>query len=257
MAKELQAQTNQTTGTVYGRLKNTVAQSWYTVTPAFETYNAAHITNYALAGTQQGASGYWTADMPAAVTVGKYTFCFYLQGGGSPAESDVAISQVGTIDYTGTVESAAVAYLPQAQAGAASGVLIAGANADTTFADLDITGTLHVHTNLDVDGVVVLNDVLLLGNWHTTGTTTLTGTVTATDAGNNIQGVDIEPVFATIMTDGGYSFMQWLEIVGAATAGKSSGGPNAQVFKGMGSNVTRLTTVTDDTGNRTSIIIAA
>ncbi len=118
MAKELQADTNQTSGTVYARLYTTTDQYWYTVTPAFEAYNAAHIASYALTVNQDGANGKWTADMPAAVTVGLYYYCFFLQSGGSPAEVDLAISTVGSINYTGTVASAAIAYLPQAQAGA-------------------------------------------------------------------------------------------------------------------------------------------
>lgn len=172
MAKELQAQTNQTTGTIYARLWNVTSQYWYTVTPAFEAFNAAHITSYALTGSQDSTTGKWTADMPAAVTVGVYYYCFFLQGGGSPAVGDVAISTVGSIDYTGTVTSAAVAYLPQAQAGAANGVLIAGSNAATTFSGLT-TGALSC-TTITASGAVAFQSTFAV-----TGTTTLTGAVSA------------------------------------------------------------------------------
>jgi hypothetical protein len=146
MARELQAQTYQTSGTVYARLWSATGQYWYTVTPAFETYNAAHITSYALTGTQDGSNGKWTADMPAAVTVGLYYYCFFLRAGGSPAEADLAISTVGSIEYTGTVASAAVAYLPQAQAGAANGVPTVDAN-NNIHGLVPGTGTGQINAN--------------------------------------------------------------------------------------------------------------
>lgn len=110
------------------------------MTPAFETFNAAHIASYALTGTQDSTTGKWTASMPAAA-VGSYSYCFFLQAGGSPAVGDLPISTVGSIDWTGSVASAAISYLPQAQAGAANGVLISGSNAGTTtLGALTVTG---------------------------------------------------------------------------------------------------------------------
>ena len=111
MAGELQAQTFQTTGTVYARLWNATGQYWYTVTPAFETFNAAHITSYALTGTQDGTTGKWTANMPAAAA-GVYSYAFFLQSGGSPAQSDQAISTAGTIDWDGSAAITAPALRP-------------------------------------------------------------------------------------------------------------------------------------------------
>lgn len=199
MAKELQADTNQTSGTVYARLYTTTDKYWYTVTPAFEAYNAAHIASYALTANQDGANGKWTADMPAAVTVGLYYYCFFLQAGGSPAESDIRISTVGSIDYTGTVASAAIAYLPQAQAGAANGVFIAGTNAATvvttsftttftgnltgsvgsvTGAVGSVTAGVTVTTNNDKSGYSLANGSLVtatLGTFVLAKTTNITG----------------------------------------------------------------------------------
>lgn len=75
---------------------------------------------------------------------------------------------------TGTVNS-----LPNAVPGAVNGILIAGSNSPTTFSTLDVTGTLTTG-GLTVGGAVSV-----------TGATTLTGAVTASNASNNIVGIDV------------------------------------------------------------------
>ena len=70
MANELQAQTYQTTGTVYARLWDATNQYWYTVTPAFEAFNAAHIADYDLAATLASGQAFrWDARDDAWVGV--------------------------------------------------------------------------------------------------------------------------------------------------------------------------------------------
>ena len=43
--------------------------------------------------------------------------------------------------------------------------------------------------------------------------------------------------------------------IGSATAGKSSGGPANSIFQSMGGSTTRLTTVADEDGNRTTVTL--
>lgn len=62
---------------------------WYTVTPAFETYNAAHIASYAIAVTEAGPGLYeWTIPAQWAAGTG-YKALLYQKAGGSLAASDL------------------------------------------------------------------------------------------------------------------------------------------------------------------------
>lgn len=75
---------------------------------------------------------------------------------------------------TGTVNS-----LPNAVPGAGNGLLIAGSNAATTFATLDVTAAFTT-------GAVTVG-----GSLSVTGATILSGAVTASNASNNIVGVKL------------------------------------------------------------------
>lgn len=63
-------------------------QVWNNVSPAWETWNAAHWTQYAIAMTEKAGSGYYTAARPAGIAGALVTDVFYQQAGGSPASSD-------------------------------------------------------------------------------------------------------------------------------------------------------------------------
>lgn len=91
--------------TLYAVVRNAAGQLWYTVTPAFEAYNAAHWTAYALALSEQGASGYYTASFPGAITTpGRYSIDVRQQLGGSPATSDPVVAG-GSLVWSGTAEA--------------------------------------------------------------------------------------------------------------------------------------------------------
>ena len=55
---------------------------------AFEVYNAAHWSTYAIALAEQAGSGYYTATAPAGTAGFLVSDAFYQQAGGSPATSD-------------------------------------------------------------------------------------------------------------------------------------------------------------------------
>jgi hypothetical protein len=88
--------------TAYFVVRNSSGQYWYTVTPAFEAYNAAHWTDYDVALTQDGASQNYTGTFPSAITTGVYQLSAYAQSGGSPAVGDVLIGTDGRFEWSGT-----------------------------------------------------------------------------------------------------------------------------------------------------------
>jgi len=84
--------------TCYALLRDAVGKIWNG--SAFETYQTAHLANYAIAATEQGAtSGLYAATMPA-VALGQYNIVAKERAGGAPAESDTTVA-VGEIPWDG------------------------------------------------------------------------------------------------------------------------------------------------------------
>lgn len=88
--------------TAYFVVRNSSGQYWYTVTPAFEAYNAAHWTDYDVALAQDGSSQNYTGTFPSAITTGVYQLSAYAQSGGSPAVGDVLIGTDARFEWSGT-----------------------------------------------------------------------------------------------------------------------------------------------------------
>ena len=61
----------------------------------------------------------------------------------------------------------------------------------------------------------------------------------------------------TALIDGPYSAQQIMKLIGAATAGKSSGGPGSPVFRNVADTVDAITGTADDDGNRTAATYSA
>lgn len=92
--------------TAFARILNSDGLWWNGTT--FVAYVQADYEDYAVTMTEQGASGIYVADMPAALTLaGTYEYFVYSQQGGSPAESDPFIS-TGRVDWTGTAAAETV-----------------------------------------------------------------------------------------------------------------------------------------------------
>ncbi len=70
------------------QINRLTGQWWYTVTPAWEAFNAAHWLSYAIALAEAGASGYYSAARPTGVAGSLVTDIFYSRAGGSPAIGD-------------------------------------------------------------------------------------------------------------------------------------------------------------------------
>lgn len=97
MAAELQA--DWVTGkTVYFLLRNSVGAIWNGAT--FVAYNSADYANYDIAASEQGTSGFYVGDMPAAAA-GAYSVIAKNQAGGSPAETDLSVAD-GNVLWNGT-----------------------------------------------------------------------------------------------------------------------------------------------------------
>lgn len=92
--------------TDYAVIHNGSGQCWNGT--AFETFNGANWSNYVVALTEQRynslGSGYYSASFPSGISVGRYTFTFYQQEGGSPAFGDPTIGSGGPMYWTGANE---------------------------------------------------------------------------------------------------------------------------------------------------------
>lgn len=92
--------------TIYFIIRNAAGQVWKTT--LFEAFNAANWTSYAVAASEQGTTGYYSATFPAAITAGKYSIVAHRQVGGSPATTDPVFG-VGIYYWNGTSEQADIA----------------------------------------------------------------------------------------------------------------------------------------------------
>ena len=102
----------QTGATLYFIIHNKNGTVWNNSGSAFEVYNSAHWSQYAIALTEQAGSGYYSAAMPTAIGINLVTECTYAQQGGSPALSDAASGPIG-IGQSQGVDVAAVEHQEQ------------------------------------------------------------------------------------------------------------------------------------------------
>lgn len=103
MAGELQCD-HDTGKTVYFLVRNSAGQIWNGA--AFVAYVAGNIATYDIAAAEQGASGYYVANMPT-VAQGTYSVVAREQAGGDAAESDRTVG-TGSIEWTGTAIATAL-----------------------------------------------------------------------------------------------------------------------------------------------------
>lgn len=88
--------------TLYVVILNRSAQFWNG--SSFETYNASNWATYAVAMTELGVSGIYTATFPAGISAGKYETLKFDQAGGSPAVGDDIVG-TGIFEWDGTNET--------------------------------------------------------------------------------------------------------------------------------------------------------
>lgn len=115
MSKELRVGTQQTGLTIYGILWNPTSSVWNGTT--FESYSSVNYANYPRTMTEEGSSKVHTGDFPVAITTaGRYEITYYIQLGGSPAESDL-FAGAQSLDWDGS----AIEVADEAEAGFMSG----------------------------------------------------------------------------------------------------------------------------------------
>lgn len=111
MANEIQVPYGVTGATLYAVVGNSVAQIWRTTLSTFVTFNGAEWTDYDIPLTEQGTSGVYVGDFPAA-SAGVYGIVARVRAGGSPAQSDL-IAGAGAVEWDGTAVLPLSALTPQ------------------------------------------------------------------------------------------------------------------------------------------------
>lgn len=138
---------------------------WNTNTSAFETFNAAHWTVYAIAMTEIGSTGIFQATFPAAITTITPTAVFYRQASVSPATSDAPPIQVGPPSGANIAainnDVSAAEILQQAADSAQGTVVIIGASSLINRLRILAADTVQSHTiyseSLGTDPVYPIN----------------------------------------------------------------------------------------------------
>ena len=83
---------------MYAVLRNPLGSVWNTSNNSFVTWSDADIADYALSMSEQGTSGYYTANFPSgAATPDEYPVAVYRQLGVAPAIGDVLLG-TGAVD---------------------------------------------------------------------------------------------------------------------------------------------------------------
>lgn len=127
--------------TLYAIIHHPDGRTWNNLSQIFEAYNSAHWAQYAVPVTEQGASGYYRGVYPAAISGVLTTELIYVQGGGSPAISDVPSIGVGQSQgqNIGALAGDAVAAANQAKA---CGSMITAAAISGTLTNVQMTTNL-------------------------------------------------------------------------------------------------------------------
>lgn len=81
--------------TLYAIIHNPNGKVWNNVTLAWEAYNGALWTQYAIAMTEQGTSGYYSGTYPATANDVLASEIVYQQAGGTPSLADAPATGVG------------------------------------------------------------------------------------------------------------------------------------------------------------------
>ena len=138
---------------------------WNTNTLAFETYNPANWSHYAIAMTEIGATGVYQAAFSSQIITITPTAIFYRQSGGSPSTSDAPPIQVGPPSGSNIAainnDVSAAEILQQAADSAQGTVVIIGASSLINKLRILAQDTTQSHTiyseSLGTDPVFPIN----------------------------------------------------------------------------------------------------
>lgn len=261
MANEIEIQHTVSALTLYAIVRNSIGQPLTISGLTFGAYATASLSGYKIALTEQGtASRFYSGDMPV-VDKGQYGITIFQQLGGSPAETDTFVGggnlqwngtevfpltsvalMVWTANdssYFGTAVSIGRALYTSAAPGSASGHMIAGTNAATTFGGLT-TGALSC-TTFTASGAVAFQSTFAV-----TGTTTFNA-FTVTNATTLSGAVSLGSTFTVAGTA---TWAAWTQ-VGAATWGTTTLGASSDFTSTQKTSITTAATAATPTLNAT------
>lgn len=181
-----------TADNIYAVCKNRLTgQTWNTVTPGWENFNAANWADYAIALTQDGSTGYFWTARPAGQVGSLVTDVFYVRAGADPATTDAPpynlVHNLG--ENLAAIYGDAVNAPANLQAGTGlsqiAGAVAAGTITNTSFPTNlgDLTNNLIANRTLYfTSGALKGSAVAVLGYVGSTGVITVSPLVGAPSA---------------------------------------------------------------------------
>lgn len=231
-------------------------------TPAFETTNLAHWTSYAIAAADAGGFGDYRATFPAGISVGQVNVFAYLKVGGSAASTDtligIGIGQLwngsAVVSPSDVVSSGGKELLPD------NGGIVSATSTTVVLDPTDpllpsnLQGYRIEFTNKGRYGIITDPSTTAsrqVARWSD-GVTPTAGDRYYLSAPEVLAPAGLDQ----ISVENGVNARQALVLAGAAMAGALSGaGSGPIVIKGAGTNTTRISAITDQNGNRTSVTL--
>ena len=255
--------------TLYAVVRNADGEVWNG--SAFEAYATANLGTYDLPMAEQGtASGYYTADFPAAAA-GIYAVSVYEQAGASPAEGDALLTG-GAIDWAGAAVVSSVGSGVKladavAHGGSAATLYLGGGTVGTpSFLVLNSFGNAVAFESAggDGDGLMLAGDGAGRG-LHATGGMTGDGIFSESmlgfGSGAGFAGSLDAAAVASILAGGdvdGFTLEQALKLILAALAGKLSGAATTAVaIRAADDSKDRITATVTADGDRTAVTLDA
>jgi hypothetical protein len=212
MAAEIQFSYSVSGRTLYAVVRTTVGTVWNGT--SFEAYNESNWSNYDIAMTEQGTSGYYVGTFPT-VSAGVYNVDVRDRAGGSPAVTDTRVGS-GSLEWDGSAVVPLSSRLPT--------------SSYTAPDNASITAIKERTDNLP-DSPAAVGDAMTLESAERTAIATA-----LLDLSNGVES--------------SVTVRQLLRAIGSALAGNvtTSGGSYKAISN---SGTTRLTVTDDGSGNRT------
>lgn len=229
MAGEIQFAYGATGETVYAVLRNSVGELWNTAGAAFEVFNASNWSDYDIAVSEQGATGYYTGNFPS-VSAGSYSLEVRKRAGGSPATTD-SIVGAGSLLWDGAA--------------------LTGFNDKAILVDTNELQTDWVNggrLDLIVDAIKAKTDNLPASPAAVGSAMTLTSGERSAIAAAILAAGDID----------GFTLEETLKLCLAALAGKLSGASGTTItIRSAADDANRIVATVDSYGNRSAVTLNA
>lgn len=181
--------------------------------------------------------------------------CRILDASGTVSSANLAgeLNGVANLTGTGNITNALATLIVSAVAALTGTGNITNANIQAVLAAvaaLTGSGTISTATLIAL-GTLAAS---VSGSGDTSSTLTATGELTSdiSSVGEVLSTANVGDAVWQTLLEAGFDASRILRIVAAASAGKSSGGPDAPVFRNLGDTADMIIGVADGNGNRTS-----